>query len=156
MTWNEVRQEIVAASRENAAAFDVVRRSKIAAAEEISGVPLIIYATDFTDESRALQYGPGLLIELDDKTGFLQAMSDLPAAGPLDVLLHSPGGSPPSPSRFPSRLQFNRVRRAERNGDVNSRAAGNPPQRPVGSRFRGNDVAPGVDWSTPAQSEDAL
>lgn len=94
MTWNEVRQEIVAASRENAAAFDVVRRSKIAAAEEISGVPLIIYATDFTDESRALQYGPGLLIELDDKTGFLQAMSDLPAEGPLDVLLHSPGGSP--------------------------------------------------------------
>ncbi len=94
MTWDGVRYEILEASQENAPAFDSVRRSKIAAAEAVSGIPLIIYATDFTDESRASQYGSGLLIELEDKTGFLQAMSDLPANGPLDVLLHSPGGSP--------------------------------------------------------------
>ena len=94
MTWDEIRREIAASHRENALAFDPVRRSKIAAAEAVSEIPLIIYAADFTDESRASQYGSGLLIELDDKTGFLQAMSDLPATGPLDVLLHSPGGSP--------------------------------------------------------------
>ncbi len=59
MTWDGVRYEIVEASRENAPAFDSVRRSKIAAAEAVSGIPLIIYATDFTDESRASQYGSG-------------------------------------------------------------------------------------------------
>ena len=94
MTWDDVRREIAAAHRENASGCDGVRRSKIAAAEAISGIPLVIYATDFTDESKAAQCGSGLQIDLDDKTGFLQAISDLPAHGPLDILLHSPGGSP--------------------------------------------------------------
>ena len=95
MTWDEVRLEI-----ENTQAFerqspiDVVRRAKIAAVQEISTVPLVIYAADFTDEGRAAQYGPGVQVDLDDKTGFTQALSDLPQDGPLDVLLHSPGGSP--------------------------------------------------------------
>ena len=95
MTWDEVRLEIQSTQpAENQGSHDIVRRAKIADVERISGIPLIVYAVDFTDEGRAGQYGPGLQIDLDDKTGFSQAFSDLPANGPLDVLVHSPGGSP--------------------------------------------------------------
>ena len=93
MTWNDVREEIASTSPEGKASpYDVVRRAKVAAAEAISGIPLIIYAADFMDEGRAAQYAGGLQIDLGDKTGFLQATSDI-KAGPLDVLVHSPGGS---------------------------------------------------------------
>lgn len=92
MTWDTVRLEIEkAGEKKGSAQHDAVRRAKIAAIEDVSGVPLIIYATDFTDAGR--QHGPGIQIDLDDKTGFLQALSDI-EPGPLDVLLHSPGGSP--------------------------------------------------------------
>ena len=92
MTWDEVRTEIERSSAARSAPqHDPIRRQKIADAETISGVPLIIYAADFTDAGR--QNGPGIQINTDDKTGFLQALSNIPA-GPLDVLLHSPGGSP--------------------------------------------------------------
>ena len=94
MTWDEIRVEIVEASQTlGVAQHDNIRRDKIAAVEKISGVPLIVYASDFTDIDRAARNGAGLQIQLQDKTGFLQATSDIPD-GPLDVLLHSPGGSP--------------------------------------------------------------
>jgi hypothetical protein len=53
----------------------------------------VIYASDFTEEEKAARIGAGLSIDLNDKTGFTQALSDIPP-GPLDILLHSPGGSP--------------------------------------------------------------
>ena len=94
MTWDTVRQEIARATAPSGSGpQDVVRREKIAAVEEITGIPLIIYVVDFTDEGRASQYGAGLQIELSDKTGFMQALSDI-TDGPLDVLIHSPGGIP--------------------------------------------------------------
>ena len=94
MTWYEIRQEIAATQPyENFSPHDVVRRAKIATAEQITGIPLIIYAVDFTNVEKAAQYGARLQIDLNDKTGFMQALSDIPD-GPLDVLLHSPGGSP--------------------------------------------------------------
>ena len=94
MTWDDVRLE-VANERDKAdqSACDLVRRAKIVAAERISGIPLVIYAADFTSTDRAGANGPSVQIELDDKTGILQATSDIPD-GPLDVLIHSPGGSP--------------------------------------------------------------
>ena len=94
MTWDSVRLEIAATQgHDDASPFDVVRRAKISAVEEITGIPLVIYAVDFTDEGRAAQHGSVIQIELSDKTGFMQALSDIPD-GPLDVLVHSPGGSP--------------------------------------------------------------
>ena len=94
MTWDEVRQEIAATPPyKNSSPHDVVRRAKIAAVEHITGTPLIIYAVDFTNVEKAAQYGARLQIDLNDKTGFIQALSDIPD-GPLDVLLHSPGGNP--------------------------------------------------------------
>lgn len=95
MTWDHVRKEIEQArDGGNTTPDDTVRRAKIAHAEGVSGIPLIIYVAAFTDEGRATQYGAGLQIDLNDKTGFEQAVSDIPAGGPLDVLVHSPGGSP--------------------------------------------------------------
>ncbi len=94
MTWDQVRLEIVQAGQKaKRPQHDPIRRAKIAAVERVTGIPLIIYASDFTDIGRAGQNGPGVQIHADDKTGFLQATSDIPD-GPLDVLLHSPGGSP--------------------------------------------------------------
>ena len=94
MNWNQIRDEIASTSPDgNSSPYDIVRRAKVSAAEAISGIPLIIYAADFTDDGRAAQYAGGLQIDLGDKTGFLQAISDI-APGPLDVLVHSPGGSP--------------------------------------------------------------
>ena len=94
MTWDDVRLEIQTAQASHGPhAQDVIRRKKIKAVEEVTGRPLVVYATDFTNEGRAAQYGAGLQIELDDKTGFMQALSDIPD-GALDVLIHSPGGNP--------------------------------------------------------------
>ena len=91
MNWNDVREEIERGTGPNSR--DRVRRKKIDAVERITGVPLVVYAVDFTDESRAGNYGAGLQIDMSDKTGFKQALSDIDD-GPLDVLVHSPGGSP--------------------------------------------------------------
>ena len=94
MTWNDVREAITSAKpKAGVGAHDFIRRGKVADAERASGIPMVVYAADFTDEGRAAQYGAGLQIELSDKTGFLQALSDIDD-GPLDVLVHSPGGSP--------------------------------------------------------------
>ena len=94
MTWNDVRTEINERQPQGESSqYDLVRREKIVDVEKISSIPLIIYATDFTDEGRAAHYGAGLQIDLGDKTGFSQATSDIPD-GPLDVLIQSPGGSP--------------------------------------------------------------
>ena len=94
MTWDSIRLEIVQAGQAKGVPQpDSIRRSKIAAVERISGIPLVIYAADFTNASKAGRNGPVVQIDADDKTGFLQALSDI-QNGPLDVLLHSPGGSP--------------------------------------------------------------
>ena len=94
MTWNDIRTEIDERQpKGEASQHDLVRREKVINVEKISDIPLVIYATDFTDESRAAQYGAGIQIDLGDKTGFSQAVSDI-HDGPLDVLIHSPGGSP--------------------------------------------------------------
>ena len=94
MTWDDVRIEIAEASQARGRPqHDSIRRQKISDAEQISGIPLIIYASDFTDAGRAGGSRSGVQIDVADKTGFLQALSDV-KPGPLDVLLHSPGGSP--------------------------------------------------------------
>ena len=96
MTWDAVRLEIAGEPLDRQlgqSPHDIVRRRKIKNVEDITGRPLVVYAVAFTESDRAVRVGPGIQIELGDKTGFDQATSDIPP-GPLDVLLHSPGGSP--------------------------------------------------------------
>ena len=85
MSWDRVRKEI--ANTPGPAQHDKVRRKKIAAVERITKIPLVVYAADFTDEARAAQYGAGLQIDMADKTGFMQALSDV-EPGPVDILVH--------------------------------------------------------------------
>jgi len=95
-TWNEVRLEVLAEREDRAtgqSGSDLVRRRKIERVEEISGIPLIAYVVNFIDVTKSARLGAALQIDLNDKTGFNQATSDIPP-GPLDVLIHSPGGSP--------------------------------------------------------------
>ena len=93
-TWDSVRLEVQHLKESGQkTADDIVRREKIRTVENLTGRPLIVYASDFTDDEKAARVGAGLAIDLNDKTGFSQALSDIPS-GPLDILLHSPGGSP--------------------------------------------------------------
>lgn len=93
-TWDSIRLETEELRKAgNNKAYDLVRRAKIAKVEKLTGQPLVIYAASFLDDEKAARVGSGLSIDLNDKTGFAQALSDVPS-GPLDILLHSPGGSP--------------------------------------------------------------
>ncbi len=71
-----------------------MRRAKLRRLEEVVEHPVIVYATNFLNSLKVQQVGGDeLQINLRDKTGFIEATNHL-ATGPLDVLLHSPGGSP--------------------------------------------------------------
>lgn len=71
-TWDSVHREVEELIKSgNKAAADLVRRQKIAQVEKLTNRPLVIYASDFTDDEKAARVGAGLAIDLDDKTGFL-------------------------------------------------------------------------------------
>lgn len=92
--WTDVRKEIereIAAG--NAAPHDTVRRRKLEFLEGLTKRPLVVYATDFTDPQKVRDSGNEVGISPYDKDGWIEVTSNLPD-GPLDLLLHSPGGSP--------------------------------------------------------------
>ena len=92
MTWDGVRLEIARESADDQnrqSPHDIVRRRKIKNVEGITGRPLIVYAASFTESDKAVRVGPGIQIELGDKTGFDQATSDIPP-GPIDVIASQP------------------------------------------------------------------
>lgn len=83
-----------AAQGDQPSAQDIVRRQKLRRIEAITGVPLVLYATDFQNSLKLASIGAEeVQINLKDKAGFLEGTNSIPP-GPLDVLLHSPGGSP--------------------------------------------------------------
>lgn len=92
--WTDVRLEV---ERErtagNRAPHDAVRRRKLAELETLTGHPLIVYATDFTDPQKVRDSGNEVGISPYDKDGWVEVTENLPD-GALDVMLHSPGGSP--------------------------------------------------------------
>lgn len=73
--------------------LDNVRREHIRAVEKITGRPLVIYATAFHDRDKAQASGGEVAIDGSDKLGFDEATANIQGET-LDVLLHSPGGSP--------------------------------------------------------------
>lgn len=94
-SWNSINDEIVHLLQDRPDAFDVVRRKKMKAVQEITGRPLIIYATDFiTTNPLKSQFAGNLMsISLADKDGFDEVTRNLPLGSKIDVLLHSPGGT---------------------------------------------------------------
>lgn len=94
-TWNNLRTE-VGQRRETLGphVIDVIRRERLAKLSAHTGRPVVIYAVDFLHQNeKARAAGKDIQIDLADKEGFVEIIRDLPA-GPLDLVLHSPGGNP--------------------------------------------------------------
>ena len=68
--------------------FDSVRRRYLRQLHELTGRPTIIYYTDWFGKG-----GPAASITLEDMQAMMEVCKDVPGPN-LDLLLHSPGGSP--------------------------------------------------------------
>src|SRR6266496_2081170 len=92
-SWNSIQDEIVRLNQPDA--IDVVRRQKMKDVQNITGRPLVVYATDFiTPNPLKAQFTGNLtIISLADKDGFDEVTRNLPQGAEIDILLHSPGGS---------------------------------------------------------------
>jgi hypothetical protein len=87
-SWGEILEELRAQPQVQAGGmpdFDSVRRRYLRQLHELTGRPAIIYYSDFLR-------GPGPGIDLSDMQGMMECCMGL-GAGPLDLLIHSPGGS---------------------------------------------------------------
>jgi ClpP class serine protease len=91
-TWNEVLAEVHGTEpKGTASAYDIVRRKYLAAVAAETGRPTIVYATAWQDTTSP-KASSDVSIHGGDKDGFFEITRGLPD-GPLDVILHSPGGS---------------------------------------------------------------
>lgn len=88
-TWIQTKDEI---NRRNGD-YDGVRRERIASVENITGHPLIVYATAFLVRGKVQAAQGEVGIDSNDPIAFDEVISTLQGDS-LDVLLHSPGGSP--------------------------------------------------------------
>ncbi|MEW5911900.1 MAG: serine protease [Thermodesulfobacteriota bacterium] len=93
ITWQSTKAELNVCRQTNGNIdYDKYRRSKLAAVEKHTNIPLVAYATDFLSAEKFRSCQGQVDIDLTDLQGFQEVTRDLPD-GPLDVLLHSPGGS---------------------------------------------------------------
>jgi Serine dehydrogenase proteinase len=95
-TWGEIGREIAgsqnAARAQGASPHDFVRRRYLALASAHTGRATILYATRWT---QPLGDPPALIsITNEDVHGFMEAAHGLEGRAGLDLILHSPGGSP--------------------------------------------------------------
>ncbi len=90
-TWGEILAELNDPANRlpnGTPDFDRVRRKYLVHLHELTRRPTIIYYTDWFGKG-----GPASSITLEDMQGMMEVCKDL--RGPnLDILLHSPGGSP--------------------------------------------------------------
>ncbi len=90
-TWGDILEEFKQPDNRRADGspdFDKVRRRYLEELNRLTGRPTIIYYTDWFGKG-----GPAASITLEDMQGMMEVCKDV--SGPaLDVLLHSPGGSP--------------------------------------------------------------
>lgn len=90
--WSEVGKEL----RQNFTPdgqvdYDLGRRRILTELSQYVQRPVIIYAVDFLSAHKVRASGNDMSIDWGDKEGFAEVTLDLPV-GPLDVVLHSPGG----------------------------------------------------------------
>lgn len=84
-SWGELLKEFQASTP------DAVRRKYLGLLSKHTGRPVILYATKWTQPDAP---DPGLIsITDEDMQGFMEVVRGLPL-GNLDIILHSPGGSP--------------------------------------------------------------
>lgn len=92
-TWGELIQELSGATAQHgAAAFDIVRRKYLLALAQHTNRHTILYATKWTQPGAV---DPGLVsITLEDVQGLMEVVHGLDGRIGLDLIVHSPGGSP--------------------------------------------------------------
>jgi hypothetical protein len=96
-TWGQILHELKTAMASGAAApgvspFDWVRRKYLAALAKETGRNVVLYATRWTQPP--IQEPELVSITPEDVQGFMEAVHGLPVSDGLDLVLHSPGGSP--------------------------------------------------------------
>jgi len=93
-SWQDIQKEILDAQTQDKPSgdFDTVRRNKYRLVKEITGRPLLVYATAFLNPIKAQLASQFLTIDLSDKDGFYEIIREI-KLDEVDVFLHSPGGS---------------------------------------------------------------
>jgi hypothetical protein len=107
-TWSEILSELAADQRPEK--YDLARRKYLHALHQHTGRNIILYASKWTQAGTSLP--PSLTTIVDeDVQGLMEVMHGL--AGPdLDLIVHSPGGSPTATESIVSyiRSKFSHVR----------------------------------------------
>jgi Serine dehydrogenase proteinase len=109
-TWGEIGREIIAARQQSPAPHDFVRRRYLTLANAHTGRATILYATRWTQPRGDL---PALItITYEDVQGFMEAVHGVDGRAGLDLILHSPGGSPDAAAAVVQylRTQFQHIR----------------------------------------------
>lgn len=93
-SWGDVLNEIkIGLAVDGPHTLDIIRRKYLAKMSELSGRNTILYATRWTLPTEGLN--PALtMVNNEDIHGFMEAIHDLDCSKGLDIVIHSPGGSP--------------------------------------------------------------
>jgi len=93
-SWERTRAELNVDRLPNGIIdYDGYRRKKLKAVAEMTGRPIIVYATDFLNQRKSTLANNEIAIDHNDLQGFAEVTKYLPN-GAIDIILHSPGGSP--------------------------------------------------------------
>jgi ATP-dependent protease ClpP protease subunit len=108
-TWSEVLTELkIESAQGNSAPFDYVRRKYLKLLSDLTNRNVILYATAFTQKGGA----PELLsVTEEDVQGMMEVSHGLEKK-PVDLIIHSPGGSPEAAEGIVEYLhaQFHEIR----------------------------------------------
>lgn len=91
-TWGQLIAEFNQALQQSPNGLDVVRRKYLVQLQQHTGRNVILYTTKWTQPGVS---DPGLVsITLEDVEALMEVVHGLNGAAGLDLILHSPGGSP--------------------------------------------------------------
>lgn len=112
ITWESVRLELNCTRTEQGQInYDRVRRGKLAALAAHTKRPAVLYAADFLNELKIRHVQNGVAITPEDVRGLAEVVRGL-EGDEVDLILHSPGGSPEAAESIVEvlRSQFQKVR----------------------------------------------
>src|SRR3990167_2887972 len=93
-SWQEVDQQM---SNQMATSggdgVDIVRREKLKKLSDLTSRPILLYGVEMFNLQKINATRGDISIDLTDKDGFIEALRDIKGTD-LDVIIHSPGGSP--------------------------------------------------------------
>jgi ClpP class serine protease len=94
ITWESVRRELNSTRTDQGQIdYDGVRHRKLAALEAYTKRPAVLYATDFLNQDKTKIAQNAMSITPDDVRGLAEVVRGIPG-DVVDLILHSPGGSP--------------------------------------------------------------